>query len=311
MNHLEFIIYMHRRYSFLLLLLLPVVLPAQNRLSGLSLTVDAGLLVPNDKQAGFYSGRPTCPNTIERVLKSEQFGTQIWNNLVTQGAISPSAIHDYREFTIAEYPAMDYRLTYQLGVGIRYDYESRWGWLLHFDYSQVSATGRFQLSSHNGTGILGSRQYVTCDIYGLEKRILIDFAIARRVPFSELMELEIDLGVNFNNTKVQKEEMGVGGQSYSLLDVWGGRTPEMATGAYEYMNQGRMGWGGFCSVALCYNFAGSSVDAGYTMYHIQTRYTDYNDAAGGSFLNRWLASAALQHNVFLRFNINNFSFFGK
>lgn len=302
---------MHRRFACLFLLLLPVFLSAQDRLSGLSLTVDAGLLVPNDKQAGFYSGRPGCPNTIDRVLKSEQYGTQIWNNLVNQGLISPSAIHDYREFTIAEYPAMYYKLTYQLGVGIRYDYKSNWGWLLHFDYSQVSAAGQFQLSSNNGTGILGSRQYVTCDIYGVEKRILIDFAISRRVPVSKQMDLEIDFGVNFNNTKVQKEEMGVGGQSYSLLDVWGGRAPDMSTGSYEYMNQGRMGWGGFFSVAMCYNVAGASIDLGYTMYHTQTRYMDYNDMAVGPFLDRWMASAALQHNVFLRFNINNFSFFGK
>lgn len=302
---------MTRRISFLLLLLLPLFVQAQNRLSGLSLTVDAGLMVPNDKQAGFYSGRPNCPNTIERVLKSEQYGTDIWNRLVTSGEISPSAIHDYREFTISEYPTMNYKLTYQLGVGVRYDYESNWGWLLHFDYSQASAVGQFLLSSSNGTGILGSRQYVVCDIYGTEKRMLIDFAIARRLPLSSYMDLEIDFGLNFNNTKVQKQEMRVGGQSYNILDVWGGRSPEMTTGTYDYINQGRLGWGGLFSVALCYNMSGASVDLGYTMYHTQTRYMDYNDWAEGSFLDRWLASAALQHNVFLRFNINNFSFFGK
>lgn len=302
---------MHRRLSFLLLLLLPVVLPAQDRLSGLSLTVDAGLLVPNAKQAGFYSGREGCPNTISRVLHSEQYGTQIWNSLVNQGLISPSAIHDYREFTIAEYPSMYYKLTYQLGVGIRYDYKNNWGWLLHFDYSQVAAAGQFLLSSSNGTGILGSSQYINCDMYGVEKRIFIDFAIARRVPMSKQMELEIDFGLDFNNTKVLQQDIRVGGQECSVLDVWGGRSPEMTTGTYEYMNQGRMGWGGFASVAMCYNFDGASVDVGYTMYHTQTRYADYNDAAEGGYLDRWLASAALQHNVFLRFNINNFSFFGK
>lgn len=302
---------MTRRIFLFLLLLLPLFVQAQNHLSGLSLTVDAGLLVPNDKQAGFYSGRPGCPNTIERVLKSEQYGTQIWNDLVNQQLISPSAIHDYREFTIAEYPTMDNKLTYQLGVGIRYDYDSRWGWLLHFDYSQASAVGQFLLSSNNGTGILGGSQYVVCDIYGTEKRMLIDFAIARRQPLSSYMELEIDFGLDFNNTKVQKQEMRIGKGAYSVLDVWGGRSPEMTTGTYEYMNQGRLGWGGFCSVALCYTMAGASIDLGYTLYHTQTRYLDYNDWAAGSFLDRWLASAALQHNVFLRFNINNFSFFGK
>lgn len=302
---------MYKRLSLLLLLLMPLLVQAQNRLSGLSLTVDAGLLVPNGKQAGFYSGRSGCPNTIDRVLKSEQYGTQIWNSLVDQQLISPSAIHDYGEFTIAEYPSMYYKLTYQLGVGIRYDYESHWGWLLHFDYSQVSAVGQFQLSSSNGTGILGSRQYVTGDVYGVEKRMMIDFAIARRVPLSSYMELEIDFGLNFNNTKVQKQEMRIGGQSYSLLDVWGGRTPDMTTGSYDYINQGRLGWGGFFSVAMCYNMAGASIDLGYTMYHTQTRYMDYNDWSTGSFLDRWMASAALQHNIFLRFNINNFSFFEK
>lgn len=270
----------------------------EKRPSGLSLTIDAGMLVANDKQADFYSGRPENPNKIEQVLKSEQYGTQIWNSLVDRGEISPSAIHDYGEFQIAEYPKMYYKVAYQLGVGFRYDYDSHWGWFLRFDYGQLNAAGQFQLSSNNGTGILGSRQYVTCDIFGREKRIHIDFALLKRIPLSPRLDLEVDLGFNFNNTKVIENAMTVGGSTYSILDVWGGREPTSTTGTYEYMNQGTVGYGGFGSLAVGYVIAGATIDMGYTCYYTQTKFIDYNEDD----------AFALQHIVFVRFNINNFKF---
>ena len=153
--------------------------PTVKPLSGLYITVDAGLLVPSDKQANFYNGDSRSPNRLERVLKSEMYGTQIWNDLVDQGLISPSAIHDYGEFEVAEYANMYYRLTFQLGVGFRYVYDNGWGWLMRFDMSEVTAAGQFLLSSNNGSGILGRDDYVKCGIYGRERRVLIDIGITR------------------------------------------------------------------------------------------------------------------------------------
>ena len=271
----------------------------QPRISGLSIAVDAGLLIPNAKQANFYSGRPGNANTIDRVLRSEQYGTQIWASLVDQGLISPSAIPSYSAFTIAEYPNMYYKLTYQIGVGLRYDYNSGWGWMLNFDYSQVTAAGQFLLSSDNGVGIPGSRQYVPCDIYGLEKRILIDFSILKRIPLTDLLDLEIALGLDLNNTKVTENGISVGGRTYSILDVWGGRVPDAGSGSYDYINQGGIGFGTLSSVVLGYTFQGASVDLGYALRYMQTKYKGYNDDD----------PFALQHTIFARFNLNNFKLF--
>lgn len=271
----------------------------EKRPSGLALTLDAGLLVANDKQADFYSGRPENPNKLDNILHSELYGTQIWNSLVDRGEISPSAIHDYGEFQVAEYPKMYYKLAYQLGVGFRYDYNSMWGWFLRFDYSQLNAAGQFQLSSNNGTGILGSNQYVTGDIFGREKRIHIDFALLKRIPLSPRLDMEIDLGFNFNNTKVLENAISIGGGTYSILDVWGGREPTSTTGTYEYMNQGTIGYGGFGSLAVGYVVSGATIDLGYTCYYTQTKFLDYNEED----------AFALQHIIFVRFNVNNFKFF--
>lgn len=271
----------------------------ERRPLGLSLTVDAGLLIPDAKQAAFYSGRPENSNKLDHVLKSELYGTQIWNSLVDRGEISPSAIPDYSAFQVAEYATMYYKLTYQLGVGIRYDYRSHWGWFLRFDYSQLAAAGQFQLSSDNGTGILGSRQYVTGDIYGHEKRIHIDFALLKRIPLTDRLDLEVDLGFNFNNTKVLDNAISIGGGTYSILDVYGGREPTSTTGTYEYINEGTVGIGGFGSIAVGYVVAGATIDLGYTCYYTQTKFRDYNEDD----------AFAWQHIVFARFNINNFKFF--
>lgn len=297
--------------SLLLLAFLIVAMPLQAqkkhatsqapRLSGLYLTVDAGLLIPNPKQADFYSGRPENSNTINRVLNSQMYGTQIWSSLVDGGYISPSAIGDYSQLQVVEYPHMHYRLTYQLGVGFRYVYESGWGWLLRFDYSQLTAAGQFNLSSNNGTGILGSNQYVTCDIFGIERRTLIDLGIAKRIPLTNLIDLELCLGFNLNSTHVLQNGIRVVGRTYSILDVWGGQSPYAGAGSYEYINQGGIGIGGLSTVAVGYSFQGARVDIGYALRYMQTKYKGYNDND----------AYALQHTVFLRFNINNFSFFNK
>lgn len=273
--------------------------PEAHRMSGLYLNVDAGLLIPNSKQADFYSGRPGNSNTIDRVLHSETYGTQIWSSLVDGGHISPSAIGDYSQLQVVEYPHMYYRLTYQLGVGFRYVYESGWGWLLRFDYSQLTAAGQFNLSSNNGTGVLGSRQFVTCDIFGIERRTLIDFGIAKRIPLTSLVDLEIDFGFDLNSTHVKQNGIRVVGRTYSILDIWGGYPPSSYTGTYEYLNEGRIGIGGFGSMAVSYLSKVGSIDLGYSCYYMQTKYTNYNEND----------AYALQHTVFLRFNVNNFKFF--
>jgi len=273
--------------------------PEAHRMSGLYLNVDAGLLIPNSKQADFYSGRPGNSNTIDRVLHSETYGTQIWSSLVDGGHISPSAIGDYSQLQVVEYPHMYYRLTYQLGVGFRYVYESGWGWLLRFDYSQLTAAGQFNLSSNNGTGVLGSRQLVTCDIFGIERRTLIDFGIAKRIPLTNLVDLEIDFGFDLNSTHVKQNGIRVVGRTYSILDIWGGYPPSSYTGTYEYLNEGRIGIGGFGSMAVSYLSKVGSIDLGYSCYYMQTKYTNYNEND----------AYALQHTIFLRFNVNNFKFF--
>ncbi len=300
---------MKHRLSLLLILFLVFSLPLQaqrkksagevHRMSGLYLTVDAGLLIPNSKQANFYSGRPGNTNTIDRVLHSEMYGPQIWNSLVDGGYISPSAIGDYSQLQVVEYPNMYYRLTYQLGVGFRYVYESGWGWLLRFDYSQLTAAGRFNLSSNNGTGILGSNQYVTSDIYGIERRTLIDFGIAKRIPLTNLIDLEVDLGFDLNSTVVSQNGIRVAGHTYSILDVWGGYPPSAYTAAYDYLNEGAIGIGGFGTLAASYLSKVGSIDFGYSFYYVQTKFTDYNNDD----------CYAPQHVVFFRFNVNNFKFF--
>lgn len=295
-----------------LLLLAFFVMPCQaqkkhsttdvHRLSGLYISVDAGLLIPDAKHAQFYDGTPYRANRIDRVLHSELYGHEIWSDLVNSGLISPTAVGSCRELKVDEYASnMYYKLTYQLGVGLRYVYDSQWGWLLRFDYSQLSAAGQFNLSADNGTGLLGHNQYITCDIFGIEKRTLIDFGILKRLPLSQTLDLEVAIGFDLNSTKVQKNGMRINGKTYSILDVWGGNEPTIGMGSYEYINEGRIGYGGFGSLALSYLCNVGSIDLGYTAYYYQTNLHNFTPADANNY--------AMQHNIFIRFNVNNFKFF--
>lgn len=265
---------------------------------GLSFFANAGAFWADNVTANFYSGRPGNANTIERVLYSNFYGTQIWDRLVNQEAISPTTIGNYTNLQVVEYPDMFYRVSYQIGLGLRYDYASGFGWLLRFDLARLNAIGAFNLSSNNGAGILGSDPYIRCGMLGKEDRINIDFAIAHTVELNKTLDLEINLGVSLINTKVKDNIMEIGGGTYSILDVWDGQSPDHGVGSYEYINQGGIGYGIFVSALVGYSIPGmGAIKAGYTCYQAKTVLEGYT--AWG-----W------QHMLGVRVEMNNFSFIG-
>lgn len=262
--------------------------------TGLSVFANAGAFKASNITAGFYDGRPGNQNTIERVLKSNQYGQQIWTDLVGGGYILPSSAGTYEQLRVAEYPMqMYYRITYQIGLGIRYDYSSGYGWLLRFDLSNLTADGAFNLSTNDGT--LGSNQYIRCGIIGKEKRISIDLALTRTVAISNTLDLEIDLGASLVNTKVEDNIMEIAGRPYSIVDRWDGRTPDYGVEAYDnIVNQGGIGYGVFMSLLVGYRVpAIGAFKAGYTCYQTKTVLQGYT--AWG-----W------QHMLGIRIEMNNF-----
>lgn len=90
--------------------------------------------------------------------------------------------------------------------------------------------------------------------------------------------------------------MKIASSTYSILDVWNGNTPDVGVGSYEYVNQGGIGWGVFMSGLVGYGIRGiGAIKAGYTCYHSRTNLIGYD-------------SMGWQHSIFVRFEINNFSF---
>lgn len=270
--------------------------PSNDLYTGLSVTANAGAFWASDVNANFYNGRPENANTIERVLYSNTYGQRIWENLKNQGLIS-SAIGNYNNLVVVEYPNMYYKISYLIGVGIRYDYASGFGWLLGFDMVRLQAVGAFNLSSNNGTGILSNNgQYIRCGMLGKEDRIQLYAAIAKTVPLSGMLNLELNLGAQLNNTRVKDQLMEIGGANYKILDIWGGRSPDYGVGNYEYINQGGIGWGLFMSAWLGYRVPGiGAIKVGYTCHHAKTVLEGYT-AMG------W------HHSLSVRIEINNFSF---
>ncbi|MBQ8703890.1 MAG: hypothetical protein IJ524_05905 [Bacteroidales bacterium] len=274
--------------------------------TGLSFFANAGAFWASNNTANFYNGHPSNANTIDRVLHSSTYGTQIWQHLVNQGAISPSTIGSYNQLQVVEYADMYYRISYQIGLGLRYDYTSGFGWLLRFDLTRLNAIGAFNLSSDNGASILGNDPYIRCGILGKEERISIDFALAKTARLSSTLDLEINLGASLINTKVQDNLIEVGGATYSILDVWDGQSPDYGVGSYEYINQGGIGYGVFISVLLGYSIPSvGAIKAGYTCYQSKTVLKGGTGTDGTvDPYTAW----GWQHMLGIRFEINNFSF---
>lgn len=267
-----------------------------SRYTGLSVFADAGVIWADRNTADFYSGRPENANTINRILHSQTYGDQIWRNLTEANLIS-SAVGGFEQLQVIEYPQMYYRTSFLYGLGLRYDYSSGCGWLLRFDLAQLQAIGAFNLSATNETGLLGYDRYVRCGILGREDRINIEFALTRSVVLSNLLELELDFGGGFVNTKVRDNLMEIAGVSYSILDIWDGRSPDYGVASYEYINQGGIGYSVFASAMLGYTIDGvGAVRVGYTCSHAKIVLVGYT-------------SFGWQHTINLRFEMNNFDFF--
>lgn len=263
--------------------------------TGLSVFVNIGALWADDYSANFYSGKEGNKNTILRVLHSQRDGDAIWTHLKNTGLIN-SSIGSYNDLRVEEYPEMYYKTTYQVGLGFRYDYASGFGWLVRFDIAKMQAVGAFNLGSTNSASILTQNRYIRCGMLGKEDRINIDLAMAKSVELNENLCLELNLGVNVNNTKVTENVMEIQGPTWSILDVWNGQEPYVGIAEYSYQNQGGIGYGVFMSGFLGYRVSGmGAIKLGYTCYHTRTTLEGYS-AMG------W------HHCMNLRFEINNFSF---
>lgn len=272
---------------------------AHAELRGLSLTVGIGVLRADNSHANFYNGNPNNVNTLERILYSETYGNQIWNNLTTQDLIG-DAVANYKQIRVAEYGDMYYRLAVQLGMGFRYDFErSKWAWKLQFDYANLNAVGMVLLESGKGlTYLTNQDRYVNCPALGKERRIYIDLGIIRKFKLRNGMDIELSLGGNLNNSKVESSNIQIAGVNYSILDIWAGQSPSSYVGSYEYINQGGIGYGGFASLAFGFTLpAGTAMTLSYTFHYNKVNLWHYE-------------SFAPHHAIKLNVALNNFSFFG-
>jgi len=253
----------------------------------------------DDASANFYNGAPGNANTLMRILHSETYGNQIWNDLTSNDLIA-SSVANYNQITVAEYGDMYYRMSVQLGFGMRYDLVNpHWAWLAKFDYCNLQATGAVLLNSGHGTAYLTNRDmYVVCPTVGKEERIYIDLGMIRKFSLRNGIDLEVGAGVNLNNTKVESSDINIGNHSYSILDIWGGQSPSSYIASYEYVNQGGIGYGAFASLSVGYTLPiGTAVSLAYILHYNKVNLIGYE-------------AFAFHHAFGINIALNNFSFFG-
>lgn len=267
-------------------------------LRGLSLNINAGVLKASDKTANFYNGNPRNANKLDYIIHSEMYGRPIWEDLTDLDLIG-SSVANYSQLKVAEYGHMSYKLAFQLGIGFRYDLDNPfWAWQVRFDYARLNAEGMVLLDSGKNTSILSNQNaYVNCPVAGEEERIFFDLGIIRKFRLQNGFDLEVSLGANVNNTKVESNDIRIGRHTYSMLDVWGGQPPYTYSTPYEYVNQGGIGYGGYASVAFGFTIpAGTAMQLAYTFYYNRTKLEGYS-------------TFSPQHALSLNVYVNNFFFF--
>lgn len=263
-------------------------------LRGFSVTIDAGGTYAGKYHANFYNGTPENLNTIDRIIHSEAYGNQIWNSLMNQGLINSDEIPRYDNLEVAEYADMSYSITYQVGIGFRYDFEDKnTAVFARFNYSKLTAKGAFNLYRHPSTAILTNRdQYITCGIWGNESRTYIDLGLSKSFPINPALHFVADIGLNINHVRVLSNDVEIGGETYSILDVWGGNYPTMSTQSYEYYQTG-IGFGAFATPCIRLMLPHSmAADLGLNCYYNKINLPNYDKYAP-------------QFTLFMRFILNN------
>lgn len=240
---------------------------------GWAFGLNLGMVIPSNYTANFYNGSEANQNSLSRVLDNKYYKQRIVDYLG----------YNYTGWETPE--AMPYKMAMNVGIHIRYGLDDNHGFFTQVSYHKLQATDIFllRLDVPQTTNI--DPTYVECPIVGEEERTHIDLGYYKEIPLAEKIKLNIELGINLNNTLVKSNKILIrrpssndAGLEYSIK--YDGEHP---LGDYDQGNvydirQGGIGIGGFGGSHLRLIFSRTiSFDPGFNLYFSKTALEGYTD----------------------------------
>lgn len=238
---------------------------------GWAFGLNLGMIMPSNYSANFYNGSEDNENSLSRILDNQYYKQKIVDHIG----------YNYTGWEIPE--SMPYKVAMNVGIYIRYGLGSDHGFFTQVSYHKLEASDIFllRLDVPQSTNI--DPTYLECPIVGQEERTLIDFGYYKELPLAEKIRLNIELGVNFNNTLVKSNKILIrnltgtdAGLEYSIKYDGDHPLGEYDQGNTYDIRQGGIGFGAFGGGHIRFVFSKSiSFDPGFDLYFSKTALEGY------------------------------------
>lgn len=262
----------------------------QGMKEGWIIGLHTGIYFANSYTANYYNGTESNENNISFVLDNQYRRNEIL---------------DYFDATTYTYSQedlpknMEYAPEMNIGFLIRNNITEDWGIFANFNHVKLVAKGNFILE-FDPNEIATEDDNRVFKIYGVEERTNINIGLHRQFNnLSPQITYYGEIGININNTVVEKSAIELGDLNYSIINKYGGNTsyvPGMQQPEYDF-RLGGIGFGTFGGMGMKYLFNDKlTVDVGLTSYVKNINLDDYK-----SFTVHWSPYARIMYNGFFEF----------
>lgn len=234
----------------------------EDEVHGWAFGLNLGMVLPSNYSANFYNGSEANENSLGRILDNQYYKPKIVEYIG----------YNYTGWEIPE--AMPYKMAMNVGIYIRYNMNAAHGFFTQVSYHKLEASDIFLLRLDVPQSTNLDPTYIECPIIGQEERTHIDLGYFKEMPLAEKIRLNLEVGLNLNNTLVKSNKILIKrligtdqGLEYDIK--YNGEHPlgEYDGGNYYDIRQGGIGFGAFGGGHIRFVFSKTiSFDPGFNIY---------------------------------------------
>ncbi len=221
----------------------------------------AGIYLPNNSTADFYSGKPENENDVNYIFKNSYWYEEMRHLL----NFNDTAF-------VLEYPQkMGYSPAFSFGLFVKYDFNCRNGIYAQFYYAKLKANDIVTVEVDPPQDYLAEPDIRLCPINGVEERNILDLGYSYSFGKSKTARFTLGGGVSMNNTLVKENVIYIGEKKYNLVHIYGNRpyVPNSNQQVYE-IRQGGIGFGAFATAGVRMEFSPAiAIEPGCSVHYMK------------------------------------------
>lgn len=229
----------------------------------------AGIYLPYNSNADFYSGKPGNENDVPYLFNNSYWYEEMRHLL------------DFNDTAfVLEYPErMGYSPSFSFGLFVKYDLDCHSGIYLQFYYVKLKANDIVTVEVDPPQDYLAEPDIRLCPIKGVEERNIVDLGYTYSFGMSKNARLTLGGGVSMNNSLVKENVIYIGEKKYNLVHVYGNRPyiPNSGQQTYE-IRQGGIGFGAFGNIGVRMEFSPSiAIEPGCSLHYMMVNLKEKSD----------------------------------